>query len=120
PDVEQFVQPWLGRGKEKPVGVVAKPLVGAEHPDQLVHLVIVGLRIVIAYGPVVPMAIDALVLEIVRAEAQRYPAPVVRAAAQHVRAEPVELRAVLVRVRLTLYLPATIGGIEVPEGTYRT
>src|SRR5207247_3496497 len=66
---------------------------GAENADQPVDLFVVRLEVVVADRPVVAEAIEALAFEIVGSEAQRDAAPVVRAAAEHARAEPLKVLA---------------------------
>src|SRR5713101_1287465 len=63
-------------------------MVRAEDSDERVELVVVRLDVVVGNGPVVAEAVDALVLEIVRTEAQGDAAPVIGPAAERARAKP--------------------------------
>src|SRR2546427_12287017 len=75
----------------------------------------VRLHVVIADRPVVPQPVEALVPEVPGPEAQRDPAPVVRAPADHAGAPPVEPGPRRPRVRLPLDVPPADAGVEFAE-----
>ena len=87
---EQLVAARLGRRQEDAVGIVRQALVAAEDADERVDPVVVRLHVLVGDRPVVAETVEALAPEVVGTEAQRDAAPVVRAAAEHPRPEPVE------------------------------
>src|SRR5437763_4311996 len=97
---QQLVAARARRRLKHAVRLIGEVLFAAEQADQPVDLVVLGGDIVVRDGPVVAQAIAALPLEVVRAEAERVPAPVVGAAAPHAARPPAELGARGGRVRL--------------------
>src|SRR5690606_5977757 len=75
-----------------------------------------GTDILITYGPILPMAIDTFMLEIVGAETQGNTSPVVGPSPQHMGPEPIELGPVLEGIGLPFDFPAPIGGIKIAKG----
>ena len=107
---------WRGRRQQtagRGVRCVLEPLVAAIDSDQQLHLVVVRCEILVRDGPVESQAIAAARLEIVGTVAQRDPAPVTGAAAQHATTPPPEAPGRILRgphVGLPGYLPAAIDG----------
>ena len=106
------------RGEKIAVGMVAQSFLRSEHADQAIDLVVVGRHVVVGNRPVVAESVVAFRLEIVGAEAKRDAAPVIRAAAEHSRAPPVELRSFGFRVRLAVELPAADARVEFTERAF--
>ena len=113
---QALVAAGLRRGQEDAVGLVLEALVGAEEPHQALEPVVVGGDVVVGDRPVVPVAVAAAPLEVPGAEPQRDAAPVVRPATEHAPAKPAELLALLHRVGLAGNVPASVAGVELPEG----
>src|SRR5690606_10907054 len=85
---QQLVAARLRRGLEDAVRVVRQPLATSEDPDEPIHPIVVRRDVVVAYGPVVTEPVQALSPEIIRAEAEGDPAPVVRSPTEHPRSPP--------------------------------
>ena len=112
---QQLVAARLRRRLEDAVRIVGQPFIRSEEADVSVDAVVVGLEVVVGDRPVVAEAVEALASEIVRPEAERNAAPVIGAAAEHARAEPVESIAGRRRVWLTFERPAAPAGVELAE-----
>src|SRR5690242_7528092 len=95
--------------------MIRQVLAAAEDADALVHAVVGGGDIVVGDRPVVAQAVTALAPEVVGAEAERDPAPVIGAAAEHAGAPPVELGVGGAGVRLAVNVPAADAGVELAE-----
>ena len=115
----QLVAARLRRRHEDAVRLVRQVALGrevrAEDADEPIELVVVRLQVVVRDRPVVAEAVHALPAEVVRSPAQRDPAPVVRAAAEHPRAIPVPLLPGRDGVRLALELPPADAPVELAE-----
>src|SRR5690606_39221050 len=85
-----FPAAGLGRRQENAVGLIAEALIAAEDPDQAIAIIVERRDIVVADRPVIAQAVDRLVLEVVRPEAERHPAPVIGASAHPASPPPVE------------------------------
>src|SRR2546430_5627451 len=112
---QQLVAARARRRLEYAVRLVGEILFAAEQADQPVDLVVIGGLMVVRDGPCGTQAIPALPLEVVRAEAERDPAPVVGAAPHHAGPPPVELGARGAGVRLAFDLPAADARVEFAE-----
>ena len=112
---EQLVAARARRRLKDAIGLVGQVLDRAEDPDELIDLVVIRLEVVVADWPVVAEPVDAPAAEIVRAESQRDPPPVIRAPAEHARAEPVEPLANHGRIRLALQRPSAPPGVELAK-----
>ena len=98
-----------------PSGSFGRSLLAAEDADERVDPVVVRLHVLVGDRPVVAETIEALPAEVVGAEPQRDPSPVIRAAAEHARSEPVELAARAVRVGLAFERPPAERRVELAE-----
>src|SRR5207244_2495022 len=116
---EELVTTGPGRRQEDPVRLVREAFLRPEDPYQPVHPVVVRLHVVIADRPVVPQAVEALVPEVPGPEAQRDPAPVVRAPADHAGTPPVEPRPRRLRVRLPSMFHPPMQASNSPNGRSR-
>ena len=103
---QQLVAARLRRRLENAVRIVRQSFIRSEEADVSVDAVVVRLEVVVGDRPVVAETVEALALEIVRPEAKRDAAPVIGAAAEHARAEPVESIAGRRCVRLTFERPS--------------
>ena len=112
---EQFIAPRPGRRQEDAVGIVRQSLLAAEDADERVDPVVERLHVFVGDRPVVAETIEALPPEVVGAEAQRDPPPVIRAPAEHAGSEPVELAARAVGVGLAFERPPAERRVELPE-----
>src|SRR4030095_7997420 len=114
---QQLVATRLGRRLEDTVRIVGQSFVRSEEADVPVDAVVVGLEVVVGDRPVVTEAVEALAAEVVRTEAKGNAAPVIGAAAQHARAEPVEAIAGSGCVGLAFERPTAPAGVELAELT---
>ena len=114
-DDELLVAPRLGRRLELAVGLVGVAVARPEDAHEAVHAVVVRGNVLVRDRPVVAVSVAALALEVVRAEAQGDPAPVVRAAADHAGAPPTPVRVVGGAVRLAVDAPPADAGVELAE-----
>ena len=112
---QQLVAARLRRRLEDAVRIVGQPFIRSEQADVAIDAVVVRLEVVVADRPVVAEAVEALAPEVVRPEAQRDAAPVIGAAAEHARAEPVEAIAGRGGVGLAFERPAAPAGVELAE-----
>ena len=112
---EQLVAARLGRRQKDAVGIVRQPFLAAEDTDERVHSIVEGLHVLVGDRPVVAEPIEALPAEIIGTEAQRDASPVIGAAAEHPRPEPVERAARTVGIGLALERPAAKRRIELSE-----
>ena len=112
---QQLVAARRGRRQKNAVRLVRQVLRRSEDADQPIDLVVVRLQIVVGDRPVVAQAVERAAPEIVRSEPQRNAAPVVRAAADHPRPEPLPGVAGRVGVGLPVERPASERGVELSE-----
>ena len=87
---------------------VFQALVGAEDADELLHFVVVRRQFGVGDGPVNAQTIAAFGFEVIRAHAQRDPAPMVGAPAEHASSPPFEVGALGTGVRFSRNAPATV------------
>ena len=112
---EQLVAARLGRRQEDTVGIVRQPLLAAENADERVDPVVERLHVLVGDRPVVAETIKALPAEVIGAEPERDPSPVIRAPAEHAGPEPVELAARAVGIGLAFERPPAERRVELPE-----
>src|SRR6185503_17146929 len=116
----QLMQPGLGRRQEESIRIVFQSLIGTVYTQQLVYLVVVRFYILVADGPVITQAIDALPLEILGAKSERDTPPVIGPATQHTRSPPFPAGSsfgACLCIRLSIDLPSPIAAIEVAKGS---
>src|SRR3989441_6173710 len=116
---QELVAAWFWGWLKNAVGFIRQALFGPEDPDKHVELVEVRLQIVIADRPVVAQSVDAAVPEIVRTEAQRDAPPMIGAAAEHARAEPVERGTRRHRVGFAIDVPPADAAVELDRKSTR-
>ena len=114
---EKFVQSGFGRREKKAIWFVKNPFFGTKNPNQLVHLIVVGFQVLVAYRPIVTHPIDASTLEVIRSKTKRDSPPVVGTTTHHSGAKPVKLRSILARVGFALNFPSSDSLIKISKGT---
>src|SRR6188472_2463892 len=87
---QQLVAARLRRRLKDPIRIVRQSFVRPEQANVAIDAVVVGLEVFVGDRPVIAKTVETLAPEIIRTKAQRNAAPVIGAAAQHARPEPVK------------------------------